>query len=165
MPHPYLRRHFSRVQNGRFKAQSQLQQPQEVHRDPNWHADNYVALHKFTDKLKKTHQACLLAIGQTTPAMAYLLHQVSGATSQDIMHINTQDWLQRYQQHSRTNFARLLADAESQHKILYFNHADELFHADSKVRLPSELNRARAGVIIHCRWLQPSSQWVDEIIR
>jgi hypothetical protein len=125
---------FSEYHNGSTSFIHILSQPVATTRDAAINQDDTDKLKVASGKSAKKINTKLVFYGKHTADKAMQLNQLAYHTKQPVCFIDCQRLVDKYVEETEKHLSKLVAQAETENWILFFDEADTLFSRGSKVK-------------------------------
>lgn len=125
---------FSEYHNGSNSFIHMLSKPIATSRDAAINQDDTDKLKVASDKSAKKINTKLVFYGKHTADKAMQLNQLAYHTKQPVCFIDCQRLVDKYIGETEKHLSKLVAEAETENWILFFDEADALFSRRSKIK-------------------------------
>ena len=125
---------FSQYHQGSSSFIHLLSSPTVITRDAAIHPDDPEKLKAATDRSAKNISTKLVFHGSHNADKALQLNQLAKHTKQHVCFIDCKGLVENYIGETEKNLSRLVAQAETENWILYFDEADALFGSRTDVK-------------------------------
>lgn len=125
---------FSDYHQGRLSALHILSSPVLPKYEVDITEEDRQKLQDLISRTSKKQMACAVFFGQSDADKANTLSRLSRQLKLGVWWIDCQPLISQYIGETEKNLARILADAESTHAILFFAEADALFSKNTELQ-------------------------------